>query len=406
MSLAAFAHLRSDVSASAIAAGFLAVVISYAGPLLIFLQAGNAANIGSEMMSSWVWAISMGAALSSIYLCLVTRMPVVTAWSAPGTALLVSLFPAMSINEAVGCYITTAVALFIIGLTGSFDRLVKHIPKGVAAGMMAGILFQFGTNVFKSVASMPVLAVAMIGCYLVFKRLTPRYVIIWVLLFGVLMATQMDLITLSSVPITITEPVLIQPEWTWDSTFGFAIPLILVSLTGQYLPGMALLHMSGFNVSAQKIVCVTSLCSLLVAVFGGITTVLAAITASLCTGKDAHAEADKRYVAGVANGVFYFFGALFAGSIVTMFTGLPKELIAVLAGLALMGAIASNLHVALMDDEHREASVMSFLVVSSGISFGGIGSAFWGIVVGMLTYALFDKKITERLKNTYFKERR
>lgn len=406
MSVSVFAQLRGDMSASAIAAGFLAVVISYAGPLLIFLQAGSAASIGTEMMSSWVWAISMGSALSSIYLCLATRMPVVTAWSAPGTALLVSLFPAMSINEAVGCYITTAVALFIIGLTGSFDRLVKHIPKGVAAGMMAGILFQFGTNVFKSVASMPVLAVAMIGCYLVFKRLTPRYVIIWVLLFGVLMATQMDLITLSSVPITITEPVLIQPEWTWDSTFGFAIPLILVSLTGQYLPGMALLHMSGFNVSAQKIICVTSLCSLLVAFFGGITTVLAAITASLCTGKDAHAEADKRYVAGVANGVFYFFGALFAGSIVTMFTGLPKELIAVLAGLALMGAIASNLHVALMDDEHREASVMSFLVVSSGISFGGIGSAFWGIVVGMLTYALFDKKITERLKNTYFKERR
>lgn len=394
------------MSASAVAAGFLAVVISYAGPLLIFLQAGNAAHVGTEMMSSWVWAISMGAALSSIYLCFVTKIPVVTAWSAPGTALLVTLFPGMSINEAVGCYITTAVVLFIIGLTGSFDRLVKHIPKGVAAGMMAGILFQFGTNVFKSVTTMPVLAVAMIGCYLVFKRLTPRYVIMWVLLFSVVLATQMDLITLRGVPVAITKPIFIQPEWSWESTFGFALPLILVSLTGQYLPGMALLHISGFSVSAKKIICVTSLCSLMVACFGGITTVLAAITASLCTGKDAHANPDKRYVAGIANGVFYFLGALFAGSIVTMFTGLPKELIAVLAGLALMGAIASNLHTAMMDDEHREASVMGFLTVASGISFAGIGSAFWGIVVGMLTYALFDKELTERLKNTYFKERR
>lgn len=400
------AKLGSDISASAIAAGFLAVVISYAGPLLIFIQAGNTANASTEMMSSWVWAISIGAAISSIYLCLVTKIPVVTAWSAPGTALLVSLFPEMSINEAVGCYITTALLLFVIGLTGSFDRLVKHIPKGVAAGMMAGILFQFGTNVFKSIASMPVLAVGMIVTYLVFKRLTPRYVIMWVLLLGVILSTQLDLITLRSVPLEITAPVFIQPEWSWQSTFGFALPLLLVSLTGQYLPGMALLRLCGYETSAKKIITVTSLCSLLVACFGGITTVLAAITATLCTGKDAHPDPGKRYIAGISNGVFYFLGALFAGVIVTMFTGLPKELIAVLAGLALMGAIASNLHAAIMDEEHREASVMAFLTVSSGITVAGIGAAFWGVLIGMLTYALFDKKLTERLKNIYYKERR
>lgn len=406
MSVVGFANLRTDASASAIAAGFLAVVISYAGPLLIFLQAGNAANVDTAMMSSWVWAISMGAAISSIYLCLVTRIPVVTAWSAPGTALLVTLFPEMSINEAVGCYITTAFCLFVIGLTGSFDRLVRHIPKGVAAGMMAGILFQFGTNVFKSVSSMPTLALTMISAYLIFKRLTPRYVIMWVLPLGVILSIHLDLIALQAVPLKITEPVFIRPEWSWQSTFSFALPLILVSLTGQYLPGMALLRLCGYEVGTKKIICITSLCSLLVACFGGITTVLAAITASLCTGKDAHPDPDKRYIAGIANGVFYFLGALFAGVIVTMFTGLPKELIAVLAGLALMGAIASNLHAAILDEEHREASVMSFLTVSSGITFAGIGSAFWGLVIGMLTYALFDKKLTERLKTIYYKERR
>ena len=406
MSRAAIINLRSDISASAIAAGLLAVVISYAGPLLIFIQAGNAANVDTEMMSSWVWAVSMGAAISSIYLCVVTRMPVVTAWSAPGTALLVSLFPEMSINEAVGCYITTAICLFVIGLTGSFDRLVRHIPKGVAAGMMAGILFQFGTNVFKSVGSMPVLALTMIGAYLIFKRLTPRYVIMCVLPLGVVLSMHLDLITLQAVPLRITEPVFIRPEWTWQSTVGFALPLLLVSLTGQYLPGMALLRLCGYDVGAKKIICATSLCSLLVACFGGITTVLAAITATLCTGQDAHPNPDKRYIAGVANGVFYFLGALFAGVIVTMFTGLPKELIAVLAGLALMGAITSNLYTAVLDEEHREASVMAFLTVSSGVSFAGIGSAFWSLVIGMLTYALFDKKLTERLKIIYYKDRR
>ncbi len=400
------ANLRSDFSSSAVAAGFLAVVISYAGPLLIFLQAGSAANVSTEMMSSWVWAISMGAAISSIYLCWVTRVPVVTAWSAPGTALLVTLFPEMSINEAVACYITTALLLFVIGLTGSFDRLVRHIPRGVAAGMMAGILFQFGSNVFKSVATMPGLAMAMIGAYLIFKRLTPRYVIMWVLLISVLLSMQWGLISLHAVPLEITRPIFIVPEWTWQSTFGFALPLLLVSLSGQYLPGMALLRLSGFEVGAKKIICTTSVCSLGVACFGGITTVLAAITATLCTGKDAHANPDKRYVAGIANGVFYLLGALFAGAIVTMFTGLPQELIAVLAGLALLGAITSNLHTALQDEEHREAAVMTFLAVASGMSFAGIGSAFWGVVIGMLTYAIFDKKLTERLKHIFDKERR
>lgn len=383
--------MQKDWSVSAITAGFLAVLISYAGPLVIFFQAAKAANISTDMMSSWVWAISIGAAVSGIFLSWKLKVPVVTAWSAPGTALLVTLFPAMSINQAVGAYITCAVVIFFIGVSSYFDKLIRHIPRGIAAGMMAGILFQFGVNAFKSASTMPMLAFGMVAAYIVFKKLFPRYVIILVLLTGALLAAALGQFDLHTVELRFAKPIWITPEWTWNSTLSFAIPLVLVSLTGQFLPGMAILRISGYNTAAKPIVTVASLASMVVAFFGGITIVIAAITAALCTGKDAHDNPEKRYIAGIANGVFYLIGSVFAGTIVLIFTALPKEFVAVLAGLALIGAITSNILGAIQEEEHREASMITFLATASGMSFLGLGSAFWGIVIGSFAYLVLNK---------------
>lgn len=383
--------MQKDWSVSAITAGFLAVLISYAGPLVIFFQAAKAANISTDMMSSWVWAISIGAAVSGMFLSWKLKVPVVTAWSAPGTALLVTLFPAMSINQAVGAYITCAVVIFFIGVSSYFDKLIRHIPRGIAAGMMAGILFQFGVNAFKSASTMPMLAFGMVAAYIVFKKLFPRYVIILVLLTGALLAAALGQFDLHTVELRFAKPIWITPEWTWNSTLSFAIPLVLVSLTGQFLPGMAILRISGYNTAAKPIVTVASLASMVVAFFGGITIVIAAITAALCTGKDAHDNPEKRYIAGIANGVFYLIGSVFAGTIVLIFTALPKEFVAVLAGLALIGAITSNILGAIQEEEHREASMITFLATASGMSFLGLGSAFWGIVIGSFAYFVLNK---------------
>ena len=385
------ATLRRDCSVSAITAGFLAVLISYAGPLVIFFQAARSANISTDMMSSWVWAISIGAAVSGIFLSWRLKVPVVTAWSAPGTALLVTLFPAMPIEQAVGAYLTCAVVIFLIGMSSLFDKVVRHIPKGIAAGMMAGILFQFGVGAFKSASTMPLLAFGMIAAYLVFKRMFPRYVIILVLLAGALLASLTGQFDVHTVALRLATPTWITPQWTWSSTLGFALPLVLVSLTGQFLPGMAILRISDYQTPARPILMTASLVSMAVAFFGGITIVIAAITAALCTGKDAHENPERRYIAGIANGVFYLIGGTFAGTIVLVFTALPKEFVAVLAGLALLGAITTNILGALHEEEHREASMVTFLATASGMSFLGLSSAFWGIVIGGIAYLVLNK---------------
>ena len=384
--------LKQDWSLSASVAGFLAVLIAYAGPLVIFFQAAQAAQVAEAMMASWIWGISIGTAIPGIYLSIKYKAPIVTAWSAPGTVLLVTLFPQMSINEAVAAYIISAIVIFMVGATGYFDKVLQWIPNSIAAGMMAGILFQFGLALFVATDTMPFIIFSMLGCYLLAKRLSPRYTMIWVLLCGVILSLLLGKMNPVDINFTMTMPVLIWPEWSWHSTFNLAIPLILVSLSGQFLPGMAILNLSGYDTPAKPIVMATSIASLMVACVGGITITLAAITAALCTGKDAHELKEKRYIAGVANGIFYLLGGLFASSIVLVFSLLPKELIAALAGLALIGAISANITVAMKDDSQRESALITFLATASGMQFLGLSSVFWGICIGMIAHYILTKK--------------
>ncbi len=384
--------LKEDWSVSASVAGFLAVLISYAGPLIIFFQAAQSAQVSDAMMASWIWGVSIGAAIPGIYLSIKYKTPVITAWSAPGTALLVTLFPQMSINEAVAAYIISAIVIFIVGITGYFDKILRWIPNGIAAGMMAGILFQFGLELFVATDTMPFIVFSMLACYLFAKRFSPRYTMIWVLFCGVILSVVFGKMNPVDVNLSLTIPTLILPEWSWNATFNLAIPLILVSLTGQFLPGMAILNLSGYDTPARPIVAVSSIASLAVACVGGITIVLAAITAALCTGKDAHELKEKRYIAGVANGIFYILGGLFAGSIVAVFSLLPKELVAALAGLALLGAISANINVAMKDDSQRDSALITFLATASGMSFLGLSSVFWGLLIGMFAHYVLTKK--------------
>ncbi|MDC5053242.1 benzoate/H(+) symporter BenE [Acinetobacter baumannii] len=389
-----FKTLKNDWSISATVAGFLAVLISYSGPLIIFFQAAQRAHVSTDMMVSWIWGISIGAAVSGIYLSIKYKTPVITAWSAPGTALLVTLFPNISLNEAVAAYITSAIVIFLIGVTGYFDKLLKWIPQDVAAGMMAGILFQFGISLFTASDSMPLIVFSMLIVFLIAKRLMPRYTMIWVLAAGVLLSLILGKMNPVDVSFNLAIPQWISPEWTWNSTLNLAVPLILVSLTGQFLPGMAIMKLSGYDTPAKPIITATSIASLAVACVGGITIVLASITAALCMGKDAHELKEKRYIAGIANGIFYILGGLFAGSIVMLFSLLPKELVAALAGLALLGAIATNISVAMKNDGQRDAALITFLASASGMHFLGLSSVFWGICIGVIAHFILTPRST------------
>lgn len=383
--------LKADWSVSATVAGFLAVLISYSGPLIIFFQAAQKAQVAPEMMISWIWGISIGAAAAGIFLSIKYKVPVITAWSAPGTALLVTLFPNISLNEAVAAYITAALVILFIGLSGYFDKLLKWIPQSIAAAMMAGILFQFGLGLFTSTDSMPLIVFGMLLVFLVSKRLNPRYSMVWVLLAGVLLSLFFGKMNPVSVDFSLAIPQWISPEWTMNSMLNLALPLILVSLTGQFLPGMAIMKLSGYDTPAKPIITATSIASLAVACVGGITIVLASITAALCMGKDAHELKDKRYIAGIANGLFYILGGLFAGSIVMLFSLLPKELVAALAGLALLGAISTNISVAMKNESERDAALITFLATASGMHFLGLSSVFWGICIGIIAHLLLTQ---------------
>lgn len=378
-------------SISAVTAGLLAVVISYAGPLAIFFQAAHAAHVGNDVVASWVWSISMGAAVSGLTLSWWLKQPVITAWSAPGCALLVTLFPAMPVSDAIGAYIVAGACILALGLSGLFDQITKRIPKGIACGMMAGILFQFGTSLFKSVAIHPWLALGMFGSYLVFRRLAARYCLILVLAFGCALAAALGLTHFDTVSVQVTHPVFTQPTFNWQSTVSLALPLVIVSLTGQFLPGFAILRVSGYETPSRPVLVGTGLASILVAFTGGVTIVIAAITAALCTGPDAHRDPQRRYIAGIANGLFYLIGGTFAGTVVMLFAALPNAFVAVLAGLALLGAIATNIAGIVHDEAHREAAFITFIATASNMTFLGLGSAFWGIVLGTVAHLVLRR---------------
>jgi benzoate membrane transport protein len=384
--------MLKDFSLSAVAAGFLAVLVSYSGPLLIFYQAAQSAQVSAEVFSSWVWGISIGAGVAGIVLSAWLKVPVVTAWSAPGTALLVTLFPALPLAQAIGAYLVAAVILFVIGALGWFDRLVQAIPRGIAAGMMAGILFQFGVRAFQAVPAAPVLALAMLAVYLLCRRLLPRLAIVALLATGLALSVGFGGARLDGVQWQLASPVWTAPQWTWSATLSFALPLVLVSLTGQFLPGMAILRASGYATPARPLILTTSLASMAVACFGGINITIAAITAALCTSRDAHEDPARRYIAGIANGVFYVVGGLLAGSIVLLVTLLPKVLVLMLAGLALLGAIGNSLAGAMKETEHQEAALLTFIVTASGMTLWGLGSAFWGVAIGALAYVVLHRK--------------
>jgi benzoate membrane transport protein len=299
----------------------------------------------------------------------------------------------LSIHEAVGAYLTAALLLLTIGLTGGFERLMSYVPKGVASGMMAGILLPFGLNAFKGMGTLPLLVCGMLIAFLVFKRVYPRYSVVLLLAAGIAIAALSGQTHLGDVHLQLVTPQFITPAWSWSSTFSLALPLVLTTLSGQYLPGIAILKGAGYDVPVRRVVVVNSIASFITAFAGGITIAIAAITAAMCTGRDAHEDPARRYIAGIANGVFYLLAGLCGGSVVMLFAALPKELIVTLAGLALLGPISVNL-AQVANAPEREAAVLTFLATASGMSFLGLGSAFWGILIGMAAHRILRPATT------------
>ncbi|WP_270165567.1 benzoate/H(+) symporter BenE family transporter [Paenibacillus sp. SYP-B4298] len=374
-------------------AALISVIVNYGGTFILVFQAAKAAGLSPEMTASWIWSISIGVGVTGIWLSYRYREPIITAWSTPGVAFLVSVLGITPYPEAVGAYILSAVGFIILGLSGMFERFVRLIPPGIASGLLAGILLQFGISAFGGAKLDPWLVVLLFGSYILLRRFTSRYAIVGILLIGLVYLISTGKADFSTVRLAVASPVLVMPEFTLHSALGVALPLFVITLTGQYMPGMLVLRNDGFKTSANPILAITGLGSLLAAPFGSHAFNVAAITAAICTGKDAHEEASKRYIAGIVCGILYITVGIFGVTLAALFLILPSTFIATLAGLALLGTIGGSLASALADPSGRETALITFLATAANVTLLGVGGAFWGLVAGLAAHLLMHGKL-------------
>lgn len=389
-----------DCSVSAVVTGLIAVMVSYAGPLVIVFQAANSGQLTPEQLSSWLWAISIGSGVSGLWLSLRYRTPVITAWSTPGAALLVTSLAQYRYSDAIGAYMFSALLITLLGVTGLFSRLMARLPVAVVAAMLAGVLFRFGVGVFSSLAQGPALVLPILLVYLVARRTGARYAIMAALITGVLCAFFLNLLDFQGVSATLAEPQWTTPSFSLSAMIGLGIPLCFVTMASQNAPGIAVLRTAGYDLPVNPLVTVTGLASVLLAPFGAHGINLAAITAAICTGAESHPLLARRYVAGVSCALLYLLVGSFGATMASVFASLPGVLMASIAGLALFSALANGLGVALANESQREPALITFLVTASGISFFGIGAACWGLVFGVLADRVLFGKMTVRRADT------
>lgn len=385
--------MNSKISAiPPIIAGLISVIVNYGGTFILIFQAAQMAGLSPEQTASWVWSISIGVGITGIMLSWYTKEPIITAWSTPAAAFLITALVTVSYSEAIGAYILSAVAFVILGLTGYFEKLIRLIPSGIASGLLAGILLQFGISAFLNMTINPILAISLFFIYLITKRFSPRYAIVSVLIFGFIFLLLQSQIDFSTIELKLAYPIFTEPTFSLNAILNVALPLFLITLTGQYMPGLLILKNDGFKTGAKPILAITGLGSILMAPFGSHAFNLSAITSAICTGKESHEDPSKRWIAGVAAGIFYILVGVFGVTLAALFAAFPAVFISTLAGLALLSTIAGSLANAMNDVDTREAAIITFIATAANINLFGIGGAFWGLVLGLLSYFILNKK--------------
>ena len=378
-------HLLKDLSLSAIAAGFVTVLVGFASSAVIVFQAAQSLGASPEEISSWMWTLGLGMGLTCIGLSVRYRMPVVTAWSTPGAAMLIGSVAGLPLSDAIGAFLMSALLIAASGFSGFFERMISRIPASLASGMLAGVLLRFGIDAFAAMKTQLGMVLTMFAVYLLARRLLPRYAVILTLLVGIAFAAGLGLLRVDGLSLELAKPVFTTPTFSLAAIVGIALPLFIVTMASQNVPGVAVIRASGYAIPISPVVGWTGLVNLLLAPFGAFALNLAAITAAICMGREAHEDAARRYVAAIAAGVFYVVVGLFGATVAALFGAFPKELILAIAGIALLGTIGNSLAAALRDEAEREPALVTFLVTASGLSLAGIGSAFWGLLAGVVT---------------------
>lgn len=379
--------MRLSVPVSA----FVAAIVGFGSTLALIVAAANALGATREQTASMVTALCLAMAVESLVLSWRTRMPVITAWSTPGAAL-VGASSGFSINDAVGAFIIVGAMLVATGLFRPLTRLISRIPASIASAMLAGIVVGFALNAVKTIPTDPPLILPLIAAFFVIRLFNPALSVLAVLIGGGLLAFLLGRIGALPAP-ELSVLVFTRPDFSIAGTIGLALPLYLVTMASQNLAGLAVLKASGYEPPAGPLIAFTGAVSLLTAPFNALTTNLAAISAAICTGPDAHPDPTQRWKTGPFYALAYLVFALFGASLVAIFAVLPPSLIMLVAGLGLLASLANALSIAVLDSTQRIAATTTFAVTASGVAMLGIGSAFWGLVAGLAVIGLDRIKI-------------
>ncbi len=381
----------NDLSASAFTAGFVAVLVGFTSSVAIVFQAALAFGASPAEIASWMWALGLGMGLCSLVPSLWLRKPVMIAWSTPGAAVL-ALAGGFSMPEAIGAFMVCAVLVTLFGVTGWFEKIMDRVPVAICSALLAGVLARFGLQAFLAAQTALPLVLLMLAVYLLGKRLLPRYAVVLTLLVGVVFVAARGELASADIAFGLAMPVFTAPSFSLSAIVSLGVPLFVVTMASQNLPGVAVIKATGYGgaggIPVSKIITLTGVATLVLAPFGAFALNLSAITAAICMGREAHEDPDKRYTAAVSCGAIYVLIGIFGAAITGVLTAFPKELVAAIAGLALLGTIGNGLTAALQDDQHREAALITFLVTLSGLVIAGVGSAFWGVVAGGIAIAV------------------
>jgi len=378
-----------DLSLSAFVAGFVAVLVGFTSSVAIVFQAAQSFGATPAQITSWIWALGLGMGLCSLVPSLLLRKPVMVAWSTPGAAVLSTAGAAgsFSMGEAVGAFMVCSLLVILVGATRALERVADRIPMEIASALLAGVLARFGIQAFAAAQTALPLVLLMVGTYLVARRMAARYAVVVTLVVGILWVLITGQMAWSMEPVRLAMPVFVAPQWSVSAIVSLAIPLFVVTMASQNLPGMAVIRASGYELPVSRLITMTGWASLVLAPFGAFALNFSAITAAICMGPEAHEDRSKRYTAAASCGAIYIVIGLFGALVTGLLTSFPKELVVAIAGIALLSTIGNGLASALRDERHREPALITFLVTLSGITLMDIGSAFWGVVAGSL--ALF-----------------
>ncbi len=372
--------------ASIVISALVAVLVGFGGSVAIILAAAKAVGATPDQTSSWVAALCLSMMATTAALSTYHRMPILAAWSTPGAAL-IATSSGVTMETAVGAFFLAGLLILITALFRPLSALIERIPGSIASAMLAGVLFSFVIAIFSHLQQMPALVLPLLPAFAILRPYSPAWAVIFVLAAGISLAYALGL-TEPLGGLRLSSFVWVSPAFDPATLVGIGLPLYLVTMASQNLPGLAVLRAAGYAAPTQSILTITGLASLATAGFAAHTSNLAAITASICTGVEAHPDKDKRWLCGpiyaLAYGVLAFFGA----SLVAIFASFPETLIVTIAGIALIGPFINALQAGLKDENRRFAATTTFLVTASGISVFGIGSAFWGLVAGLAVVVL------------------